>query len=874
MEYISTRYVRFLTSWARFVNANAVLVVLGALALSIFSGWFVATHLSINTDDTDMLSSELPFRKHAIELKKALRSGGESIAVVIDGATSGIADDAALRLAAIFRNRPEVFGPVFDPAGDPFFRRNGLLYLDESDLEALLDRLAQAQPFLGSLAQDPTLRGFSHVLSLAAEEVAKDRSAVPFDLVPVLNALAEVAEARAAGRKAWFPWRGLVSGDAAPGVSDRRILVIEPPLDYGSLSPAAGAMRAVRQAALDAGLVEENGVRVRLTGSAALASEELASVEEGMGIAGALSMTLVLVLLGIGLRSVRLVAATLSALVAGLVWTAAFAVAAVGELNMISVAFAVLFIGLSVDFGIHFALRYKEEIDRGLARKDALDVAVQGVGGSLTLCAVAAAIGFLSFTPTAYRGLAELGVIAAGGMAIALIANLTLVPAVLALLPLRRGRSEAQFRSRTLGQVIRRNERSVVRAALVVAVVAAAALPFARFDFDPMNLKDPETESVSTLLDLMKDGNTSPYTIQILAKNLSDAKRMTGLLRKSERVRSARSLSDYVPSHQSSKVDLIAQAALFLAPALDSGAGISPPGHAELLDGLTGLRRSLSRLADSGGTDSAAARRLERALGAIASGDAEAIGAFQSAVVRTLPGTLAALRMSLDADSFDIADLPGNVISREMAKDGRAKIEVTPSEDVRDPAAMNQFVDAVRAVAPNAVGSPVIIVEAGQTVVRAFRDAGVLSFALISLLLIVLLRNLRDVAMVFAPIVLAGILTVAVTVVFGPPFNFANVIVLPLLFGLGVASGIHLIHREKSEKGTAAAMATSTPRAVLYSALTTIGSFGSIALSSHPGTSSMGFLLTVAILLTLLATLVVLPALMAVFPSRSRNSAF
>jgi predicted RND superfamily exporter protein len=183
-----------------------------------------------------------------------------------------------------------------------------------------------------------------------------------------------------------------------------------------------------------------------------------------------------------------------------------------------------------------------------------------------------------------------------------------------------------------------------------------------------------------------------------------------------------------------------------------------------------------------------------------------------------------------------------------------------------------RFVDAVRGVDANATGSSVVILEAGNTVVGAFWQAGALSIGLIVLLLIIVLKRFVDAVLVFVPLALAALLTVAASVALNLPFNFANVIVLPLLFGLGVAGGIHLIVRARQEQGGGQVLETSTPRAVLFSALTTIGSFGSIALSSHPGTSSMGVLLTIAITLSLGCTLVVLPALMNIFGGINRKS--
>ena len=166
------------------------------------------------------------------------------------------------------------------------------------------------------------------------------------------------------------------------------------------------------------------------------------------------------------------------------------------------------------------------------------------------------------------------------------------------------------------------------------------------------------------------------------------------------------------------------------------------------------------------------------------------------------------------------------------------------------------------------VGGGVVRVGGGKGGVAACGQAAMVAAVWIAVLVGVLLRNLRGVRCVFAPLILAGLRTVAASVLFGVPCSCANVIVLPLLFGLGVASAIHFVLRERKEGGSAGVLGTSTPRAVVFSALTTIGSFASIALSSHPGTSSMGVLLTVAITMTLGCTLVVLPALMAIKPAK------
>jgi predicted RND superfamily exporter protein len=329
-------------------------------------------------------------------------------------------------------------------------------------------------------------------------------------------------------------------------------------------------------------------------------------------------------------------------------------------------------------------------------------------------------------------------------------------------------------------------------------------------------------------------------------------------------------LADFVPTGQEDKLEIISDIGLFLAPSLNSAQQKDRSDDGADSKALDALIAKLADLAEANVDEATrkAAARLTAAVRSLPSDDAvrpEVLSEMRRRLLSGLPGRLAALRQSLEAAPVTIDDLPEAVKGRQIAEDGQTKVTVYPKDNVRDHDALRRFVAAVRAIAPTATGSPVVILEAGNAVVRAFRDAAVIAVLAIGFLLVILLRRVRDVILVFAPLALAAVLTVAASVLFELPFNFANVIVLPLLFGLGVASGIHLVTRERDAAAGHDVMRTSTPRAVVFSALTTIGSFGSIALSSHPGTSSMGTLLTIAIALTLACTLIVLPALMAIW---------
>jgi hopanoid biosynthesis associated RND transporter like protein HpnN len=411
----------------------------------------------------------------------------------------------------------------------------------------------------------------------------------------------------------------------------------------------------------------------------------------------------------------------------------------------------------------------------------------------------------------------------------------------------------------------RKHARTVSIAAGLLGLAGLGIASQAQFDFDPLNLKNPETESVSTLLDLMADGRTNPYSITILAANLDKANDLAKKLNDLDVLEKTVTLSDYVPKNQDEKLEIVDSMAFFLAPSLSGAAGAATStGVNERRQAVGALLLKLDRLSalKKQTATTIEAARLATALRRFRLEDAH-LREFERRLTALLPNRIRDLKLSLNAQPVTLDDLPANIKARKVAADGRARIEVQPKKDLRDREALMRFVSAVRRIAPDAAGTPVVILEAGEAVVTAFVEAAGIALIAIVLLLMVLFRRGRDVGLVFAPLALASIMTVAASVLFDLPFNFANVIVLPLLFGLGVANGIHLVARERDEAGVDAAMTTSTPRAMVFSALTTIGSFASLALSNHPGTASMGILLAIAIICALIASLGVLPALMA-----------
>ncbi len=865
------RLRRAIGLWTDAVQRYALAVVLAALALSAMAAVFAVCTLVIDSDTREMIAADVDFRRNDAAFVRAFPRFENTILAVIEGPTPERAEDAAARLAARLEDEPALFRHVYRPGGEAFFRRNGLLFLDVDVLSRMADRLAAAQPLLAALAADPSLRGFFDVLAAA---LSRGDPGDARAIVPILDAVTDVVDAANAGRPRNLSWQALLGGEPLDGSGTRRFVITQPVLDYTSLEPAVAALDRLRGLAAELGIDAGNGLRLRLSGTAALDQEELESAKLGGRSAGLLSFALVSILLVMGLRSVVLVLATVATLVMGLIWTAAFAALAVGQLNLISVAFAVLFIGIGVDFGIHVSLRYREERAGHGERTAAIRRTVVAVAGALGLAALSAAAGFFSFLPTDYRGLAELGLIAGVGMAFALVANLTVLPALLALLPMAPPRRGAVAEPSRSIRLVQRHARAILVVAAVFGIAGLAAVPLARFDFNTINLKDPDTESVATFLELADDPDVPVYTADILVADPDAADRLVGRLEALPEVGRLLTLASFVPADQDDKLQIIDDLAIFLDPVVAASATAAPVDAAARRAAHDRLDGRLAAITAGVGPLPAAAGRLKAALdGLVGRGDGEtALADLEGRLMAFLPTALDRLGAALGAGPVALADLPAGLRERWVSPDGRVRVEVHPNSGVTDTAALRRFAEAVLAVAPNATGTPVILSEAGAAVVTAFKQATAIAFVLIAIILIAVLRRVDHVVLVLAPLALAAVLTVATAVLFGLPFNFANVIVLPLLLGLGVSSGIHLVIRLREEGEGGRVLASSTPRAVLFSALTTAAAFGSLIASGHRGMVSMGQLLSISIGYTLVAMLVVLPALMTVMSGRRAPS--
>jgi len=856
-----------LSRWINLVQRFSVLVITLFVITTIASLLYTKNNLGMNTDTQDMLSPELPWRQLDREYDIQFPHNNDSILIVIESPTPDQAHDAAQLLYQKLVLENALYKTIYYPRAMSFFKQSALLFLDINELDNLSDNIASIQPFLAKLTEDQTIRGLFSMLGKALEA---NHEGDEIELTPILTQVNNAISAFNQQKHFQLSWQKLINNSNENRDIYREFITLQPKLDYGDLFPAEDVIHKIHRLANDLDLTINNNIRLRLTGSVILSHEELLSVGKGTGIAIVVSLCLVTAIMLVGLGSGWLVLAALITLITGLILTAGFATLTVGELNLISVVFAVLYIGLGVDFAIHLCLRYRELLTRGLDDHSALNKAAINTGGSLILCALTTAIGFYSFILTDYDGVAELGWISGSGMFISLFTTMTLLPALLNVIPHSikydvDKKKNNYFAEKLINFPIIYHKQIKI-GALLITICSILLLPKIYFDHNTLNLQSPENESVQTYFDLLADSETSPWPGVILADNYQEAMALTDRLSHFSFVDKVIWFDDFIPDEQDKKLAIIEEMSLLLADLSNKGDDTKPTVQKQLSSINSFNDLLLSKPSTS--LEIELGKNLDQFLEFTGVQSPEnqydIMDKLQHSLLGSLPGRLDALNDALDAELIEPGTIPIELSRHWVSPEQKYLIEIFPSENLADNQAIKRFVDQIQPVFPQVIGTPIVSIEAGNAVVEAFQQAFISALIVIILVLLLLFRNLRDTVLTITPLLMAALLTAATSILLNISLNFANIIALPLLLGIGVDSAIHIIHRVRSAPPKdGRLLATSSARAVLVSAITTIFCIGNLAFSPHLGTASMGKLLTIGISMTLICTLLVLPSLLS-----------
>ena len=826
-------------------------------------------HLEINTNTAEMLSPDLPFQQNQAHFNQAFPEDATTIIFAVEAETPEESSQAAGELVELLNKAKDRFDSAYIPTDNAFFRRQALLYLDQSDLDDFAQKLTDAQPFIGHMAQNYHLEG---LLGSIGQALNRRDNALPMDLNPILLAIDNVLKSQLIGQSHYLSWQNILSADnykdtAAQSQFNRTIVIAKPRMHFNEMLPADVALSAAREIS-HAMMTKNPSLSIRMTGETALEHEELESVTKGATLSGLLSLILVFVVQWIGLRSMKLLITTYIVLVMGLILTAGFAAITVGHLNVISIAFASLYIGLGVDYAIHICLHYREGKADGLSNSEAILISIRDVGSSLFLCALATAIGFFAFIPTDYAGVSELGVISGGGIFIGLIISLTVLPALFCVFPVNNIKAiRSPLTPKFIITFPFRYSTGIKIVSILLGIGACFVLVDLTFDYNPINLRDPNSESVVTIKELLKSKTESPFALTALATSLEAADHIVTQLKQQPSVHETITLVSFVAKNQDEKLATIEDLNLMLGGQLKNFDSTLDTANqqAALIKFNEALKKAI--IEKSPNVPQQTLQQLQQRIDAfmkqVDAGQTPEAGYIQleKNILGLLPFTIERLRTSLTATAFGLDDLPSEIRSHWISTNGLYRVLITPEKDQNKAENLKEFVTQVQSVDNTVSGLPIINQAGGDAIVKAFIKAFSGAFIAIVMLLLLMYRSIRKTLLVIMPLLLAALLTGATNVLLDNPFNFANIIALPLLLGMGIDSSILIMHRHHSNScEDENLLQSSTTRGIIFSSITTLCSFSSLAFTAHQGMASMGLVLAIGLTFTVMCSLIVLPA--------------
>jgi hopanoid biosynthesis associated RND transporter like protein HpnN len=862
----------FLTAWITWISNRAGLIMAATMLLTIAAGYYAVTAFSMNSDTSLLIHQDTDWKQVNREFVKTFPQYDQNTFVVISGNKPNQVSIVARHLADQIRENDSVFRTVYSPASNQFALEHALLYFEPDTLNDTISKLADAQPFLTAVATDNSLRS---VFQLVLDALDSNEN-LPTGFTRMLDALSSTAEQALTGDSKPISWR-----DELFQVEDStfyQVIFVQGQQNFGEDLPNAMIIEGLQTIIADLSHPYRDDVTIRLTGQVPLEHQEIVSAMDSAQLAGTLALVILVFVLIWGVRSMWVIAAIYLTMIVGLIWTAAFAMIAIGQYNTISIIFLVMFIGLGVDFAVHLCLKFQEARLR-LDKINALIETGTELGPAIMLCGVTSAIGFLAFVPTEYIGLGEMGIISGGGMIIAVALSLTLIPAFFALSGDPRPATNVPFAG-LLSSVVAKNSKLTSYVTLGVAIVLAVIATQAQFDYSTLSLKDPKSEAMATLIELQREDIITDFALTYVADDLDTANNTRSTLEGLAVVSEVKTPTDYLPVDQTENLYILEDARFFLDSLFAPPPAMAIWDDADLLLMLSRINTSLLETRQNAARApainpnspelQASLSRLQTAVSDLQKASLATRVLYSDLIVPPIKSEIEWLKTALSAEQVTLERLPLALQERLIAKDGRVVVTITPAENVVPVDAMRRFTADVMAVVPQITGRPVLDLGIGDIVITAFQTAILIAVSAIFIILLITLRSLVDSILVFIPLAMTAMLTLSVSVLIDLPLNMANVVVIPLIFGLGVDNGIHIVKRFHQSKNVEALVYSSTPKAVFLSNLTTLGTFCALSFSSHQGIYSIGVLLTIALTSLMLLTLVSLPALLATF-SRPRS---
>lgn len=876
-----------------FLSRHPWTVLALAALLSIISVVYTVNRMEFLTGRDDLMPRNAPFQQDYRDYRAAF-GDQEEIVVVVEADDPALVSRFSDALYGRLSQEKRLFVKLLYPGGMPYFRQNGLLFMPLEELQAMAHTLTMAAPVLKDLAAAPSVQTLFSSLTKQIDDYLQQPTPDKLQRLTFMLTTLDKGFAGFDGKSSALSMDSFLkgSGNGKPAMLEnagkQQIIAIRPLKEPDSFVPAEKAIKKVREelAALRQ-RPEFKAINAGLTGVPVLEYEEMATSQRDMEKATLLSLTLTVVLLLVAFRGWLNTVAAMVSLLVGICISFGFATLAVGHLNILSMAFAIMLIGLGIEYGIQVVLRYQEELRSGLPHHAAIERGLTGNLRAITMAAATVALAFATFIFTDFKGIAELGIIATGGIIICVASTFTVLPAMLVLLSKRQKPSAPPRQELSQNPLLQALFR---RPGLVAAVTALLALlclyPLSRmeFDFNMMNLQAKGLEPVRYAYKLMKSKENAGYFGVAIAKDRNEAANLTKRLEALPAVDHVVSLPALVPDRQTEKLALLAALRRTLAE-------VTPVPYEENLRPMElppvfeGFRERVEKLKTQlegqklpeAKPVAAFLTTLDRFFAGLEKEkDGNALGMlreFQGSMFAALPEKLTMLKESLNARPVSEADIPQALKDLFVAKDGRLLLQIVPKQEIFDKAPLAEFVGQIKSVVPHATGEPVSVYESFRILQDSYLKAFMYAFAGIVLILLATFRSLKLTLVGVLPLAAGLLLMVGGMWLFGLKFNVANVIVMPLLLGVGIDSAIYILARYRREGETPLQVVTrSAGVGVFLNALTILFSFGALMVARHQGVFSIGAVMSLGMTAIVLAFLVFLPALLLLLDTRKNQA--
>ncbi|HEU0039897.1 MAG TPA: MMPL family transporter [Verrucomicrobiae bacterium] len=845
---------------------------------------FAARSLEFRTSRNDLVSADEAYQRNWLQLKQEFQVQ-EDLVTLIESDDLEKNRQFVERLAARLEGETSLFRDIFFKGDLRTMGPKALLFLPQERLEQVRRAVLDYGPLVSKFSE------VNNLSSLFAEVNAQIRAVKPEQVsgqpltksLPALTRIADQATASlerpgvppSPGVTALFAGSRKTEAGEYVSFAGGRFYVLtcavrEEVLEEAALLRLRELVREIQ--------MEVPGVNVGVTGESVLRFDEMEQAQADTILASVVSLVIVALIFIVGYREIGRPLQATVCLVIGIGYTMGFATLTVGHLNLLTITFVPILIGLAIDFGVHLITRFEEELGRGRPERIALEKALVATGTGICTSGFTIAGAFLAMTLTGFKGIREMGIIAGGGLLVCLIPMMTMLPAMLL------SRQEGGCSARPPGKARRRRERieqlwlkrprAAVAVGLALTLVAFAGLQRVPFDYNLLNLQSQRLSAVVCEKKLIASAPRSLLSCAVVADSLPEALALEKRIRRLRSVAEVDSVAPLIAENEQTKLDLVRQikaeaAAIRFAPmdrqpldpvALNRtlelfeetlrGAAyvLNNQRQDELRDEVQLVKESVAklraRLASPAGEPSAAKLTL-----------------FQQALFRDLESTMTALKNQDYREPLRPQDLPAGLRSRFIGRTGKYLLQVYPRGDVWERSNQERFVLDLRTVDPDVTGSPVQFYEYTNMLKRNFQKSAAYALAAIVIMLMLHFRNAAGVLLILMPVVVGTCWMVGLMAVFHVPFNPANLISLTLLIGIGVANGIHILNRFTEERHPTI-LAKSTGKAVLVSALTTIAGFGSLMLAKHRGIASLGQVMSIGTATCMLAALTVLPAVL------------